>query len=257
MPAPRGVFAGLVSFLVCVAFQAATATHGYALTPVSWPPSTGLVLAEVVTGGASASDEYVEIANAAPDEVDLSGLELMYVSASGSTITRKATFSSPLPLAPGRHILLANGAGIYGPLADVTYSGGIASDGGALALRYVGGSVVDAVGWGTATNSFVEGSVAPAPPAGSSIERRPGGADGNWLDTNDNGADWLVQPNPGATVARVDSPAAAFGRAADRKWVRPRHADAHGHCHCHAHGHGNGVDRPDACHRRCPSPRGR
>ncbi len=149
-----------------------------------------------MTGGASASDEYVEIANAAPDEVDLGGLELVYVSASGSTITRKANFASPFPLAPGQHVLLANGAGIYGPLADVTYSGGIASDGGALALRYVGGSVVDAVGWGTASGSFVEGSVAPAPPARSSIERRPGGAGGNWLDTDDNGADWLVQPNP-------------------------------------------------------------
>jgi uncharacterized protein YdeI (BOF family) len=196
MPAPRGVFAGLVSFLVSVALLAATVSPGYAATPVPWSPATGPVLAEVVTGGASASDEYIEIANAASDPVDLDGLELVYVTASGSTITRKASFASPLPLAPGQHLLLANGAGIYGPLADMTYSSGIAADGGSLVLRHVGGSVVDAVGWGTATNSFVEGSAAPAPLARSSIERRPGGADGNWLDTNDNGADWLVQPNP-------------------------------------------------------------
>ena len=31
---------------------------------VAWPPSTGLLVAEVVTGGASASDEYVELTNA-------------------------------------------------------------------------------------------------------------------------------------------------------------------------------------------------
>jgi hypothetical protein len=196
MPAPRGVFAGLVSFLVSVAALAATVSAGYAVTPVSWPPSMGLVLAEVVTGGASASDEYVEITNAASVPQDLNGLELIYVTASGSTVTRKASFTSPLPLVPGGHILLANGAGIFGPLADVTYSGGLASDGGSLALRNVGGAVVDAVGWGNATNSFVEGSAAPAPAARSSIERGPGGAEGNWLDTNDNGADWLVQPNP-------------------------------------------------------------
>ncbi len=196
MSAPRGVFAALVSFLVAVAAAAATVSAGYAVTPVPWPPSTGLLLAEIVTGGVSASDEFVEIANAAGVPLDLNGMELVYVTASGSAVTRKAGFASPLPLAPGQHILLANGAGMYGPLADVTYSGGIAADGGSLALRHVGGSVVDAVGWGTATNSFVEGSVAPAPAAGSSIERRPGGADGNWLDTNDNGADWLVQPNP-------------------------------------------------------------
>jgi uncharacterized protein YdeI (BOF family) len=196
MPAPRGVFTGLCSFLVAVASLAATVSPGYAVTPVSWPPATGPVLAEVVTGGASASDEYIEIANAASDPVDLDGLELVYVTASGSTVMRKASFASPSPLAPGQHILLANGAGIYGPLADVTYSSGIAADGGSLVLRHVGGSVVDAVGWGTATNSFVEGSVAPAPPVSSSIERRPGGTGGNWLDTNDNGSDWLVQPSP-------------------------------------------------------------
>ena len=48
-------------------------------------------------------------------------------------------------LAPGGHVLLANGAGIYGPLADVTYSGGLAADGGSLALRDAGGAVLDAV----------------------------------------------------------------------------------------------------------------
>ena len=33
---------------------------------VVWPPSTGLLIAEVVTGGTSASDEYVELTNAGP-----------------------------------------------------------------------------------------------------------------------------------------------------------------------------------------------
>ena len=37
---------------------------GVPVAAVAWPPSSGLVVAEVVTGGASASDEYVELANA-------------------------------------------------------------------------------------------------------------------------------------------------------------------------------------------------
>jgi uncharacterized protein YdeI (BOF family) len=218
MPAQRGLFAALVSLLVSVAALAATVSAGYAVTPVAWPISTGLVLAEVVTGGASASDEYVEIANAAPAPLDLNGLEVVYVTASGSTVTRKTSFTSPLPLAPGQHFLLANGAGIYGPLADATYSGGLAADGGSLALRSTGGSIVDAVGWGSAANSFVEGSTASAPPARSSIERRPGGADGNRVDTNDNLADWLTQPNPAPqsltstpTPGTSDAPPTASG----------------------------------------------
>jgi uncharacterized protein YdeI (BOF family) len=196
MSAPRGVFAGLVSFLVFVSTLAATVPVGHAASLVSWPASAGIVLAEVMTGGASASDEYVEIANAASTPQDLQGLELVYVTASGSTFTRKANFTSSLSLAPCQHLLIANAAGIFGPLADLTYSGGIASDGGALVIRYLGGALVDSVGWGSAANSFVEGSPAPAPAARSSIERRPGGADGNRLDTNDNLADWLAQSNP-------------------------------------------------------------
>ena len=195
MLAPRGVAVALVSLLVSVAAISA-AMPGHALAAVPWPASTGLVLAEAVTGGASASDEYVEIYNAGASPIDLGGCELVYVTASGATTTRKAAFSSPVPLAPGAHLLVANSAGVYGPLADATYTGGLASDGGSLALRHVGGEVIDAVSWGTASNSFVEGAVAPAPPAQSSLERRPGGTSGNWLDTNSNASDWVVRSNP-------------------------------------------------------------
>jgi len=42
---------------------------------VSWPPST-LVVSEVQTGGASASDEFVEVANQGSGPVELQGLEV-------------------------------------------------------------------------------------------------------------------------------------------------------------------------------------
>ncbi|MEZ0239645.1 MAG: hypothetical protein ACAH65_02500, partial [Chloroflexota bacterium] len=60
---------------------------------VAWPPST-LVVSEVQTGGASASDEFVEIANQGSGPVDLIGLELVYATSSGSTVTRKATWAA-------------------------------------------------------------------------------------------------------------------------------------------------------------------
>jgi hypothetical protein len=62
----------------------AARTHA-ATTEVSWPPSLDLVIGEVVTGGASASDEYVEIYNRGSLTVDLGGLELVYATATGST----------------------------------------------------------------------------------------------------------------------------------------------------------------------------
>ncbi len=167
------------------------------LAAVSWPAST-LVVSEVQTGGASASDEFVEIANQGPDAVDLVGLEVAYVTSTGGTVTRKASWAGAAPLAPGQRVLLANALGAYAAVGDVAYSGGLAATGGAIVLRPIGGAPIDAVGWGDATNAFVEGAAAPAPAAGSSIERRPGGIEGNGVDTNDNRADWVVQSSPSA-----------------------------------------------------------
>ena len=173
MPAPRRVSALLVSLTVASAFLSAAIPPALVAAVAAWPPSTGLVVAEVVTGGASASDEYIEIANSGSSAADLAGLEIIYVTASGATTTRKAAFAAPLSLAPRSHLLVANSAGIYASLADATYSGGLAADGGAVALRRSDGTVVDSVGWGTAANTYVEGSPAAAPPARSSIERLP------------------------------------------------------------------------------------
>lgn len=167
------------------------------LAVVTWPPST-LVVSEVQTGGASASDEFVEVANVGPANVDLVSLEVVYVTATGGTITRKATWTTSTVLAPGCHLLLANSAGAYAPIADAVYSGGLAATGGTIVLRVVGGAPVDAVAWGDASNSFVEGAPASPPAAGASLERMPGGTAGNTNDTNDNASDFMIQavPNP-------------------------------------------------------------
>ncbi|HEX2755229.1 MAG TPA: lamin tail domain-containing protein, partial [Candidatus Limnocylindrales bacterium] len=176
--------------------SSSAASPGGGTAAVAWPAST-LLISEIQTGGASASDEFAELANAGPIAVDLIGLELVYATSTGSTVTRKATWASSRILEPGRHLLVANAAGIVAGSADATYSGGFAGTGGAVVLRPVGGSPIDAVAWGDATNAFVEGVAASAPAAGSSIERRPGGASGNGIDTNDNAADFQVAtPNP-------------------------------------------------------------
>ena len=196
MPALRGVFAASASLLTALAALSATASPGLAVTPSPWPASPGLVLAEVVTGGVSASDEYIEIYNAGSLAADAGGLQVLYVSASGATVTCKLAFPAPFPVGVGQHALVANAAGAYAPLADATYTGGLAADGGSVVLETPGGIVVDAVSWGSATNAYAEGSPAPAPPARSSIERLPGGSAGNGQDTNANRTDWAIQSSP-------------------------------------------------------------
>ena len=56
MRAPRGVFALLVPLMVASAAISATLPPGLAAADPAWPASGGLVLAEVMTGGVSASD---------------------------------------------------------------------------------------------------------------------------------------------------------------------------------------------------------
>jgi uncharacterized protein YdeI (BOF family) len=157
-----------------------------------------LVVSEIVTGGTSASDEFIEIYNPTDATLPLEGLELVYVTASGATVSRRAAWELGAPsLGPGRHVLVANELGVYAGLADAIYASGIAATGGSVALRIQGASTaIDAVGWGTAASAWLEGAPAAAPSAGSSLERLPGGALGSTVDTDDNQADFTIRTQP-------------------------------------------------------------
>jgi hypothetical protein len=157
-----------------------------------------LVVSEVMTGGASASDELIELYNPSAASLPLEGLELVYVTASGATVSRRAAWNLGAPaVQPGAHVLVANELGIFAPIADALYASGMAATGGSVALRIQGASTaVDAVGWGTAASTWLEGAPAAAPPAGATLERLPGGPAGSTIDTDNNAADFTVQSLP-------------------------------------------------------------
>ncbi len=170
-----------------------------ALSTLSADAADGhLLISEILTGAASASDEFVEIFNPTAGALPLEGLEVVYVTASGATVTRKAAWPAGAPgVPPGGHTLLANEAGIYAAVADATYAGGLAATGGSVALRIQGaGGAIDALGWGTAASAWVETAPAAAPPAGSSLERLPGGSAGSWQDTDRNAVDLVIRDVP-------------------------------------------------------------
>jgi hypothetical protein len=157
-----------------------------------------LVVSEVMTSGVSASDEFIEIYNPLPASLPLEGLEVVYVTASGGTITRKASWPAGSPPLPGgAHQLIANSAGVYAGNADATYTSGLAATGGSVAIRMVGAATaIDAVGWGNATGAWLEGAAMTVVAAGHSIERLPGGAAGSGQDTDDNSRDFFDQAAP-------------------------------------------------------------
>ena len=206
MPEPGTQPRGYALLAIVMLFASATGAIASAATPVPVPITAAhpavephvprLLVGEVVTGGSSASDEWIELYNAGAVAEDLVGLELVYVTATGGTISRKQAWESSLLLEPGRHLLVANGDGAYASLSDGMYAGGLSSVGGSVVLRTLDGQVLDSLSWGSASSSWVEGTPGAAPPAGSSLERLPGGALGNGWDTDDNSVDSAIQPFP-------------------------------------------------------------
>jgi len=156
-------------------------------TPLPSVP-TAIVVNELATGTvASASDEYIEMFNNSNTAVDLSDWTVVYRAAAGVSDTTLVTIPAGTTIQPGGFYLLG-GAGYNGAtVADQSFTSGLSAVGGAVGIRNVGRTLVDSVGWGTATNALVEGTPAVAPPAGSGIDRQPDG-----FDTNNNSTDFKV-----------------------------------------------------------------
>ncbi len=151
---------------------------------------------ELMTGvTGAATDEFVEIVNTGTAAADLSGWKLVYRSAAGTGDVVLATVPDGTSLAAGGFYLFGGAGYVSGPPADQSYSTSIAATGGGVGIRDVDGNLVDSVGWGTATNALVEGTVAAAPGTteapGISIGRLPDGD-----DTNDNAADFVIDDSP-------------------------------------------------------------
>ncbi|MDQ3667257.1 MAG: lamin tail domain-containing protein [Acidobacteriota bacterium] len=183
-----------------------------------------VVISQVYGGGgnsgATLRNDFIELYNRGLTTVNLSGWSVQYSSAAGSGWQITPLNGS---IAPGAYYLVQEAAGAGGsvnlPTPDAT--GGIAmgAGGGRVALSTsttafisnscpAGGSLVDLVGYGSAT--CFEGSGPTAPPSNTTAAlRKRGGC----VDTNNNAADFTISsPNPrNSFVARsCDYTAAAI-----------------------------------------------
>ena len=177
---------------------------------VPTPPTAPIRINEFSTGVEGAlTNEFVEIFNPGSGPVDLSGYKLVYRSAAGTSDVNLATIADGTTLAVGAFMVFG-GSG-YSGTPDQSFSVSLASAGGGVGIRDATGLLLDSVGWGTATNAFVEGTVAPAP----TIAAAPGRSDArhpDGQDTNDNAADLAEgDPTPKRPNWRA-KPASALGR---------------------------------------------
>ncbi len=145
-----------------------------------------------IAGSAGAGDEFIEIFNPCSTTISLDTYSLVYRSAAGSTDSNLVTLSGH-SLAAGAYLVV--GGSTYSGTAALKYTAGLAGTGGGVGLRD-GTTLVDSVGYGTATNAFVHGSAAAAPASGKSIARTPNGSHAH----NDDSLDFVVgTPTPGTS----------------------------------------------------------
>lgn len=168
--------------------------------PVDVPPlGCHPVFNEVVTGVTSAAtNEWIELYNPCTTAINITGWRIGYRGATTAgpltAADSQTLFTFPArTIAPMGYVLVAS-AGYTGTV-DGRLSTGVADAGGGIGLRNTAGTVVDSLGWGTATNAFVRvrpAAVAPLAAApGNSIQRLPDGA-----DTGNNMADFHISMRP-------------------------------------------------------------
>jgi len=150
-----------------------------------------VVINEVQVGSAaSASDEFIELYNPCTTTIDLTGSSLVYRSAAGTSDVIIVNLNKTIT--PGGFYLVTGPTCPDMGAPDQSYGAGrMAATGGGVGLRDGTQALIDSVGYGTATNAFVEASAVAAPANGQSIARKPNG-----YDTDHNGSDFVVATTP-------------------------------------------------------------
>ncbi len=141
-------------------------------------PSPNLVISQIQPGTtANPNDEFIELHNIGAAPVDLNGHILVYRSSSGvNDVGPMATWSTSTIVLPGQYYLIASTSYSGTATPDVTYnpttcSCSLSATAGGMAIRQGAvnaGTIIDAIGWGAATNIFFEGTRVIAPGSGNS-----------------------------------------------------------------------------------------
>jgi len=182
--------------LLAIALLSTSALPTRRLPAVSAISAT-INISQFQVAGSTAADEFVELHNVGLSNIDLNGYKLVYRSAAGTSDVSLLQWVTTEIIPAGGYYLIAAESGYDGAVAaDAAFANGgtgrLSASGGGLAIRGPGGSVMDSVGYGNASNAFVEGAPAPAPGADISLARRTNGC----ADSDNNLEDFgLVSPS--------------------------------------------------------------
>ena len=176
--------------------------------------SPHIVISQFQVAGGTANDEFIELHNTSSNSVDLNGYRLVYRSSSGVNDVAFVEWTTSTIVPAGGYYLITSvnydgtvpGNISYNP---TTCSCSMSATSGGLAVRFGAvnsGVVIDSVGWGAATNIFVETTTTGAPPANAGQARLTNGCQ----DTDNNQSDFSTL-NPAVPRNASSSPNACSG----------------------------------------------
>ena len=165
-----------------------------------------LVISELIPGVQGNNNyEFIELYNAGTQPLNLQDWSLWYRMAESQEEKLVYTWSVRNDVPGYGHYLLVREGQDIGVAPDAVFSTPIFERKGGLILRNTAGQAVDALGWGSAPADYFEGEPAPDPGGAGSLERKPGGAAGNGVDTDNNAADFtmLAEPDPQSRASAI------------------------------------------------------
>lgn len=194
-------YTALISTIFIVVFLAigvsSDAQSAESFTPESSFASPHLVISQFQVGSAASfNDEFIELHNTSSGSVDLNGYRVVYRSSSGTNDVAFVEWNTSTIVPAGGYYLITStnydgavpGNISYNP---TTCSCSMSGSSGGLAIRFGAvnsGVIIDSVGYGSATNIFVETTPAATAPNDAGNARKTNGCQ----DTDNNQNDFSI-----------------------------------------------------------------
>jgi len=166
------------------------------LTPP--PNQEGLLISELLPGVHAVNNnlEFIELYNPGSQAIDLAGWSLWYQLADGRDEELIHAWEGRSDIPSQGHYLLVHAGQDVGNIGDVEYTTSLFEKKGGLALRDADGDITDTLVWGEGPANYLTGAPAPPPEGGASLERLPGGDEGNGYSSRDDAVDFVANPTP-------------------------------------------------------------
>jgi hypothetical protein len=184
-----------------LSFQTSSAQSEVNQTVEANQVSPHLVISQFQVAGSTANDEFIELHNTSSSAVDLSGFRVVYRSTAGTNDVNFAEWTTSTIVPAGGYYLIASTGYDGGVTPNFVYNPTVcqcsmSATGGGIAIRNGAPNsrvIFDSVGYGSASNAFIETAATAAPPANAGQSRLNNGCQ----DTDNNAGDFSTV-NPAA-----------------------------------------------------------